>query len=361
MSGIIEITPGERQIYEQTIKFNNFKWFANTPEGFKSKYLEIFPGKKIAFFIKNLQDPKYTHYSLGTNVSGLTAITNNDKFFSLELLADEGVDPPRLTGKVEIILGDTSQSFNIGDPENEKYLKFDATNRNLVLEPGIVGHIKTAVVSNVRHFPGNPQSNTGHNTDLASKLVHVKLSDSAGEEDTLEIKFTLFYRGEITQSHKEKKALPEPKSVKSSGYLLDQNMKIMKDVSSADLRITCGDKKNKKVFNVHKNFLCACSPVFRATIESDMLEGRTNEIYIEEVEEKTLQEMIHYVYTGEFTGADLNVQMVAWLADKYDLPGMMELLCLRMKEIEDMKSEDIADMLIVAGKTHKHFFPIIIF
>ena len=59
--------------------------------------------------------------------------------------------------------------------------------------------------------------------------------------------------------------------------------------------------------------------------------------------------MIHYVYTGELTGVELDVQMVAWVTDKYHLSGMMDLLCFRMKggEVED---EYIADMLIAAKR-----------
>ena len=36
---------------------------------------------------------------------------------------------------------------------------------------------------------------------------------------------------------------------------------------------------------------------------------------------QTKHEMIHFIYLGNFTGADLNVQMVAWVA------VMMDLLC----------------------------------
>ena len=53
---------------------------------------------------------------------------------SLELVAGEGFDPPRLGGNVEILLG--TESFNFGDPQNGKYLKFDADSRKL--EPGKV-------------------------------------------------------------------------------------------------------------------------------------------------------------------------------------------------------------------------------
>ena len=51
---------------------------------------------------------------------------------------------------------------------------------------------------------------------------------------------------------------------------------------------------------------------------------------------------------------DLNVQRVAWLADKYDLPGMMELLLFRLKE-GDVDPGKIADILIASGKTHQLF------
>ena len=40
---------------------------------------------------------------------------------------------------------------------------------------------------------------------------------------------------------------------------------------------------------------------------------------MEEVDEKTVEEIIHYVYNGKFTGVKLNVQMLSRLADKYDL------------------------------------------
>ena len=51
------------------------------------------------------------------------------------------------------------------------------------------------------------------------------------------------------------------------------------------------EKDNKKILNVHKNFFCANSPVLRATIMSNV-----NEIYMEEVDEKTVEEIIHYIY-----------------------------------------------------------------
>ena len=243
-----------------TVMINNLKRFTEV----RIKDLEIFPGKKFIFLIKSL--PTYAP-----------------------------------AGKVELTLGETSQSFNFGDSGSGRYLEFDNTN------------------------------------------IPVKLPDAAGE-DTLEIKLTLFTPGFF------------PDSLKSSKHLFAKNLKIMNDKNTADMKISCGKKEKMKIFHVHKNFLCASSPVFQAAMESDMLEGKTKEIHIEDADEKSVQEMIQFIYTGDFTGADLNVRMVAWLADKYDLPDMMDLLCVRMKQDQVVEPVKVADILIAAGKTRQHFF-----
>ena len=53
-SGDLEITPGEQQTFQKTIRINNFRKFINSEEEFISKYIEAFPGKKIAFIITAL-------------------------------------------------------------------------------------------------------------------------------------------------------------------------------------------------------------------------------------------------------------------------------------------------------------------
>ena len=124
-----------------TVKINNFRRFTETQEDVKSEDIEIFPGKMVAFVVKGLP-PRFIKYRLPGHFPWID-ITEKDKFFSLELVAGEGVDPPRLAGTVEIILGGSSQSFSFGDHVNGEYLEFDATNY-----------------------------------DLAAKLVHVKLTDA---------------------------------------------------------------------------------------------------------------------------------------------------------------------------------------
>ena len=80
-----------------------------------------------------------------------------------------------------------------------------------------------------------------------------------------------------------------------------------------------------------------------------MKEARKGEVYIEDVDEGTLAAMINFIYTGDLPGDNLNVQMVANMADKYEMPAFMDILCFKMKS-EDIRSEFIADLLIAADR-----------
>ena len=69
-----------------------------------------------------------------------------------------------------------------------------------------------------------------------------------------------------------------------------------------------------------------------------------------DVEPESFSVMLHYVYTGELEAEkDLELQDVLNVADKYDLPGLKQLLYCKMKS-EDIKVEFIPDMLILADR-----------
>ena len=97
--------------------------------------------------------------------------------------------------------------------------------------------------------------------------------------------------------------------------------------------------------------LHARSPVLRTMILGNMKEARKNEVFIEDIDAETLSMMISFIYTGDYdVGDDTDVQMVARAADKYDVKGFLDLLCFKMKTIDDIKNEFIADMLISAER-----------
>ena len=164
---------------------------------------------------------------------------------------------------------------------------------------------------------------------------------------------------------RSKQKLEVPKSLGCEATILAVNKTIMQDEETADFSVRCQTKS----FKVHKNFLCSRlvevgnsfdhfivfhsrSPVLRAMILGSMKEAQKNEVFIEDLDAETLAIMISYIYTGDFeVGDSTDLQMVARAADKYDIRGLMDFLCFKMKT-GNIKNYFIADMLITADR-HK--------
>ena len=129
---------------------------------------------------------------------------------------------------------------------------------------------------------------------------------------------------------------------------------VLEDDATADFTIRCPTKE----FKVHRNILCNRSPVFRAMILTDMEEAGKGELFVEEVDEKTLATIIHFIYTGELElGEDPDIQTLAWAGTKYLLPGFMDLLSLQVKGNlqEGLSGEMIADLLITADRHESEY------
>ena len=90
--------------------------------------------------------------------------------------------------------------------------------------------------------------------------------------------------------------------------------------------------------------------MFRAAILSDMEEGRKGEMFVKDLDEKTLSTVIHFVYLSELVMSDdQDLQTLILAADLYDLPGLRTLLCLKMDK-KDLSGEIVADLLISADR-----------
>ena len=70
---------------------------------------------------------------------------------------------------------------------------------------------------------------------------------------------------------------------------------VLEDDATTDFTIRCETKE----FRVHKTILCARSPVFRAIILTPMEEATKGEIFVKDVDGKTLATIINFIYTGE--------------------------------------------------------------
>jgi len=148
-------------------------------------------------------------------------------------------------------------------------------------------------------------------------------------------------------SRSKSKPKLEPRNQETIETLSSFGRIIMEDDRTSDLTLVCGTR----TFKVHKVILCARSPVFRAMILSDLAEAKKGEFKVSDVDEETLGSMIHYIYTGELeTREDLDVQMLTYAAGKYNLPGLIDLFCNKMRQ-ENLKAEKVADLLISAYRS----------
>ena len=145
---------------------------------------------------------------------------------------------------------------------------------------------------------------------------------------------------------RSKSKLNLPKSLSSQETIPKVNKAIMADVETADFTMRCPTM----TFRVHKTFLCARSTVLRTMVLADMEEGRKGEVFIPDIDEDTLSAMITFIYTVEVDMDEgLDLEMVVRAADKYDLPGFLDIFYFKMKK-ENLSNETIADLLITAHR-----------
>ena len=139
-------------------------------------------------------------------------------------------------------------------------------------------------------------------------------------------------------------------------YLQENFGSILFDKDTADFTITC----NGKNFLVHRAIISARSSVFRSMFNSNMEEARTGKMNIDNppIDEKCLEELLHFIYTGRLSGKDFDIQAICFAADFYNLKGLVTAVCRKLEvgEARDGqvwygRHDQVADMLI-AGDIH---------
>ena len=80
-------------------------------------------------------------------------------------------------------------------------------------------------------------------------------------------------------------------------------------------------------------------------------EGKKDEITIAGVNDKTIGSMIEFIYTGELSGEDFDLEKLIYLADKFKMEELRDLICFKMVSGE-FKKDFIPDMLIAAYRNN---------
>ena len=104
----------------------------------------------------------------------------------------------------------------------------------------------------------------------------------------------------------EKDVLMKKKKVAEtwSNLFIEDMTKLLEDPETSDFTLKCGSKN----FKVHKAILGARSNVFRTMFLSGMKEAVEGEAVITDVDEKTLEEILHYLYTGKLSSKEFAVR-----------------------------------------------------
>ena len=76
---------------------------------------------------------------------------------------------------------------------------------------------------------------------------------------------------------------------------------------------------NGKEFKCHRVILAASSPVFATMFECDLNEKRLNQVDIVDIDEKTFQELLRFIYTGEVWNFDAFDIKLLNAADKVNI------------------------------------------
>ena len=137
----------------------------------------------------------------------------------------------------------------------------------------------------------------------------------------------------VGQSEKSFKALEEDIS----------RMKL--DTDTADFLLKT--KNGSKEFPVHKTILRSRSNVFRAMFASNMAEVSAGEAIIEDLDDDTLEELIHFLYSGGLSGSRYDIVALCNAAEKYELASLMDLVSFNMRSAE-LDVNQLADLFIAS-------------
>jgi len=205
---------------------------------------------------------------------------------------------------------------------------------------------------------GNPEqdsfinSNTWSFINSSSKIIIKKRSICsttytsgfcvAKNAETLQLKVELTTPGHLSSTIS---LVPNKYTVKeTSGSKLIADMKsLLSRADFADFAIICEGKN----FPCHEAVLRARSPVFDTMFIQEMKESTTRELIIEDVGEDIIDAFLEYIYTGEITKKVENESGLVYVADKYSVPGLLEVCFHRFPEI---KEDMVVDILILADR-----------
>jgi len=110
--------------------------------------------------------------------------------------------------------------------------------------------------------------------------------------------------------------------------------KAFKEKNSFDVTLNCGDTS----FECNKFMLTTRSQVFRSMFKHDTKENQTNVVNIKDIDPKVLEEMLHYVHTGDSPNIKYFAKELLAAADFYQLDQLKNSCQEVLRETMDAKN-----------------------
>ena len=74
------------------------------------------------------------------------------------------------------------------------------------------------------------------------------------------------------------------------------------------------------MYNVYNHFR---STVFERMLKAEMKESVTGVVVIQDVEEKTMEKLLEFIYSGKIEETDGQLEMLLYAADKYEITDLV--------------------------------------
>ena len=116
----------------------------------------------------------------------------------------------------------------------------------------------------------------------------------------------------------------------------------------SDIKIIC----EGKTIHCHKNVLGSQSDVFETMfLNMDMTEAKSGELKIEDFKAETMETFIYYLYNEEVKDVNLINTDLLYVADKYNISGLLELCSGHLKS--NLSPNNALDVLLSAHQMNQ--------
>jgi speckle-type POZ protein len=99
--------------------------------------------------------------------------------------------------------------------------------------------------------------------------------------------------------------------------------------------------------------LAKCSPVFKAMLRLDMIKKESSELTVADIDSKTMQELINFMYTGRVEKIEAVAASLLYAAEKYQVPGLRPICINHIKNT--LTGDNVWDALQLADKFNDKF------